>query len=81
MSGPLVACRRHRVQPVRSAGCAREPAPALSHEWRELADRPQLHRYPFPLRDDLDVSLALPRDLTADEAERLAVFIRTLAQP
>jgi hypothetical protein len=33
----------------------------------------------FPLRDDLDVLLQLPRDLTAAEANRLAKFISTLA--
>lgn len=32
----------------------------------------------FPLRDELDVTLRLPRDLTSDEAEALATFIRSL---
>lgn len=39
-----------------------------------------LIRFPFPLRDTVDVWLTLPRDLTKDEAERLAIFIRSLAR-
>lgn len=39
-----------------------------------------LMRFPFPLRDSVDVWLTLPRDLTKDEAERLATFIRSLAR-
>lgn len=37
--------------------------------------------YPFPLRPDMTITLTLPVDLTADEAEKLAVFLRTLAVP
>jgi hypothetical protein len=40
-----------------------------------------LMRFPFPLRDSVDVWLTLPRDLTSDEADRLSVFIRSLARP
>jgi hypothetical protein len=40
-----------------------------------------LMRFPFPLRDAVDVWLTLPRDLSADEADRLSVFIRSLARP
>jgi hypothetical protein len=39
-----------------------------------------LMRFPFPLRDTVDVWLTLPRDLMKDEAERLAIFIRSLAR-
>jgi hypothetical protein len=39
-----------------------------------------LMRFPFPLRDAVDVWLTLPRDLTKDEAERLSIFIRSLAR-
>jgi hypothetical protein len=39
-----------------------------------------LMRFPFPLRDAVDVWLTLPRDLTREEADRLAVFIRSLAR-
>jgi hypothetical protein len=35
--------------------------------------------HPYPLRSDLNVFLELPPDLTAEEAERLARHIRTLA--
>lgn len=38
-----------------------------------------LMRFPFPLRDTVDVYLTLPRDLSSDEADRLSVFIRSLA--
>ncbi len=37
-------------------------------------------RFPFPLRENLDVLLSLPRDLTKDEAARLSAFIGTLAR-
>jgi hypothetical protein len=40
-----------------------------------------LMRFPFPLRDAVDVWLTLPRDLSSDEADRLSVFIRSLARP
>jgi hypothetical protein len=39
-----------------------------------------LMRFPFPLRDTVDVWLSLPRDLTKAEAERLCVFIGSLAR-
>jgi hypothetical protein len=35
----------------------------------------------FPLRDDFDAVVTLPRDLTVEEAAWLANFIRTLARP
>jgi hypothetical protein len=38
-----------------------------------------LMRYPFPLRATVDVWLTLPRDITKEEADRLSVFIRSLA--
>lgn len=39
-----------------------------------------LMRYPFPLRATVDVWLALPRDVTTEEADRLSTFIRSLAR-
>jgi hypothetical protein len=42
--------------------------------------RPGLMDFPYPLRDDLDVLVRLPRDLTAPEAERLCKYIRSLAR-
>jgi hypothetical protein len=42
--------------------------------------RPSLMDFPFPLRDDLDVFLRLPRDLRATEADRLCTFIQSLAR-
>lgn len=35
--------------------------------------------YPFPLRKDTTVRLALPRDLTLAEVDKLAAFMRTVA--
>jgi hypothetical protein len=40
-----------------------------------------LMRFPYPLRDNVDVWLTLPRDLTKEEAERLSIFIGSLARP
>jgi hypothetical protein len=39
-----------------------------------------LMRYPFPLRATVDAWLTLPRDVTKEEADRLSVFIRSLAR-
>jgi hypothetical protein len=39
-----------------------------------------LMTFPYPLRENLDVHLNLPRDLTKGEAERLCRFIATLAR-
>jgi hypothetical protein len=44
----------------------------------ELLDGPDLTEHNFVLRPDLRVTFDLPVDLTAQEAERLAAFIRTL---
>ena len=44
--------------------------------------RPDMLDIPFPLRDDLVLSIRnLPLDLPPREAERLAAFLRTLAIP
>lgn len=40
----------------------------------------KLMQFPYPLRENLDVQLNLPRDLTNAEAERLCRFIGTLAR-
>lgn len=39
-----------------------------------------LMEFPFPLRENLDVFLRLPRDLTKDEGSRLCGFIGSLAR-
>lgn len=61
---------------------AQHPAPAEIAEPLGTArtDSASLMRFPFPLRENLDVSLSLPRDLTKDEAARLAGFINSLAR-
>lgn len=48
---------------------------------KPLAGSPGLLRLPFPLREDMDVHLQLPRDLTEAEAKRLSNFIHSLARP
>jgi hypothetical protein len=52
------------------------PGPPAPHP----TTRPALMDFPYPLRDDLDVFLRLPRDLGAAEAERLCKYIRSLAR-
>jgi hypothetical protein len=37
--------------------------------------------YAFPLRDTFNASLILPTDLTDEEADRLAAFIKSLVTP
>jgi hypothetical protein len=39
-----------------------------------------MHDVQFPLRDDLILTLSLPKDLTEREAERLSTFLRSLPQ-
>ncbi len=40
---------------------------------------PRIVNYPYPLRPGLLISVSLPADMTAQEADRLAAFIRALA--
>jgi hypothetical protein len=44
------------------------------------ATKASLMQFPYPLRDDLDVHLSLPRDLTKSEAERLGRYINSLVR-
>ena len=39
----------------------------------------RLVHYPFPLRSDVTVYVVAPADMTTEEAERLARYVRTLA--
>ena len=48
---------------------------------RVVADAASELRVPFPLRDNMTAWLTLPRDLTGEEAERLAAYVRSLARP
>ena len=60
------------IRPVGpAAGAAPAPAVPVSRSW--------LIKHTYPLRPELLVPLSLPQDLTAQEAERLAAFIRALA--
>jgi hypothetical protein len=51
--------------------------PPIIHQRQESGS---LMRFPFPLRDNVDAFLSLPRDLTKDEAARLSAFINSLAR-
>jgi hypothetical protein len=71
-------------KPKTAASATTPPNPAVEPEddepVRTPPARPGLMDFPYPLRDDLDVYVRLPRDLTAPEAERLAKYIRSLAR-
>ena len=58
------------------AGLTDLPRPAVLTS----ATKDRIRDHPFHLRDGLTISLALPADLTEREADRLALFIRSLAQ-
>jgi len=75
------------TQKPRPAGRTSAPAAKADmpeHEGSSTVDGvpsgASLMRFPFPLRDNTDAWLALPRDLTKDEADRLSIFIGSLAR-
>lgn len=39
----------------------------------------RMFRYPFPLRENVTPVIELPTDLTAEEAERICIFVKSLA--
>ncbi len=55
-------------------------APASPVTQSAIQEPVALREHSYHLRDDLRVTLRLPGDLTEREAERLAMFIRSLAQ-
>lgn len=62
-------------------GTASPPVAPTHHEASSVRqEAAALMRYPFPLRDDLDAVLSLPRDLTKSEAARLSAFLSSLAR-
>lgn len=79
---PQIGSRRSRgdeapkgkAQPLRipTESKSRDPEPSAPQGAAMLT-------IPFPLRADFVVSVQVPRDLKAREAERLAAFIKTLA--
>lgn len=70
--------KRAEVAPEqRTASTAEEDNAGMSEPAHPSA---LLMRFPFPLRDNVDVSLSLPRDLTKAEAARLNAFINSLAR-
>lgn len=58
-----------------------EPEKKPAPEKVEPEKTPAMRRSTFPLREDLDVELLLPRDITDDEVERLSAFIGLLVLP
>lgn len=63
--------------PRRSPGAESRPS-EQSVAFAAQATAPML-TMPYPLRSDLLAHVQVPRDLTSDEANRLAAFIKTLA--
>jgi hypothetical protein len=62
--------------PVQGVASGPEPTPMLPLPAPATSIR--MMPYKYPLRDDVDAELLLPRDLTAAEANRLARYIATL---
>jgi hypothetical protein len=56
----------------------RRPTPDATGRMEEEDDTPPMLRYPFMLRNRLEITLELPADLTAQEATRMSEFIKTL---
>lgn len=78
---PPTTLRRKRgerqSQPQQSTETGNSVAPR--HRPSPPPPRDGMITYPFPLRDDTDVQLILPRDLKPDEAKRLIAFVNALA--
>lgn len=71
------------AKPKKSVAKKTEPAPPRATEVApevHKVESASLMRFPFPLRDDLDAVLSLPRDLTKAEAQRLSAFLSSLAR-
>lgn len=67
-----VKAGRKKGEPAAAAARSPEAAASAAHgTWVE---------YPFPLRDEVLLRLSLPADLSVDEAERLAGFVRSLGR-
>lgn len=73
-----------KPRPAGRTGALAARADMSEHEGSSAPDGgpsgASLMRFPFPLRDNIDAWLALPRDLTKDEANRLSIFIGSLAR-
>lgn len=77
------AGRKARVTAAENSGDAKPSAAAdIEPRTQDQAgqSRSGLMDFPFPLREDLDVYLRLPRDLTSEEADWLSGYIRSLAK-
>lgn len=70
------------VEPVSMVELASRPRPTAETieppSTPERAERAENHLHRFWLREDLEIKLELPVDLTDEEAERVAVFVTTL---
>lgn len=74
------ASAKSKARAPKKAAQPTVPAEQAHHDTPVKAEAASLMRYPFPLRDDLDAVLSLPRDLTKSEAQRLAAFLNSLAR-
>ncbi len=50
-----------------------------THNSRDMTRPVRMVHFPFPLRSDVTVEIVAPPDMTADEAGRLAQYVRTIA--
>lgn len=69
-----------RVHAAWTLGSEPDAAAARSPEAAASAAHGTWVEYPFPLRDEVLLRLSLPADLSVDEAERLAGFVRSLGR-
>lgn len=78
---PPTTSRRKRGERQALSPQGREGGDAVTPKHRPPPPPPRngMITYPFPLRDDTDVQLVLPRDLKPDEAKRLVAFVNALA--
>jgi hypothetical protein len=84
VKAPSNGAKGQKPTDVREASPPASASPGQEEDPVEFTSTPgpttPLMRFPFPLRDNVDVWLTLPRDLTKDEAERLSIFIGSLAR-
>jgi len=79
---PPSSARRKRTEGASSSPSqSEETGRTHGNEQRlpKLSSGGSMITYPFPLREDIDAQLVLPRDLKAEEAKRLVAFINALS--
>lgn len=71
--GKIAAGREHQPEI--------DPNSAVMLAIADSSSESEFVAYPFPLRNDLSVTLMLPKDLRKSEAQRLGEFISAIALP